>query len=395
MDSTSPRGDDPAAARAPHRRGWDEATPLTAAESSELRAAIAETCGEFSRFDVPLGAASSYKVGGVVGIVVEPRTVADLTVVSKVVAALDPPVFVFGKGSNLLVSDEGWNGLVIRLSPSDDSEFKSCTFADEHGGDAAVGSAMIAELGASRFWPQLVKDAAKAGFGGLEWTVGIPGTVGGAMRMNAGISEREASGQLRVIELRDQLIAAQIVNLRTGSIETRLPEDLDLAHRHSNIDDAEVVVSVTVRGHRRDGADIEADLAERRATRKKTQEVQNTAGSVWRNRQGSPTSGQLIDGLGLRGHRIGTAQVSTVHCNFIRTEPNGRAADVVAVMEHVWTGVHAAHRFGLVQETEFLGLPRVDTRMAAAAGLTAGAGRSESGDPVTEAIDEPGAEELG
>lgn len=359
----------------PRRAGWDDPRPLSDAQLDELRAALSESCADFCRFDVSIGPLTSYKVGGSASVLAEPTNVADLMALAKVVAALDPPIFVLGKGSNLLVGDDGWNGLVIRLNPTDDSEFKRCTFRADPDGDVSTpgaanneGAPMIAQLGAARFWPQLVRDAAIANFGGLEWSVGIPGTVGGAMRMNAGVSERSEAGELRIVEIGDQLVSTEILNLRSSRIETRFPEQLELAHRHSTIDDGDVVISVTVRGAYRAEAEIDADLSARREIRKRTQEVQNTAGSVWRNADGFPTSGQLIDALGLRGHRVGSAQVSTIHCNFIRTDPGGLAADVVSVMESVWRAVHGAHGLGLVQETEFLGLPRVDVRMAASSG---------------------------
>jgi UDP-N-acetylmuramate dehydrogenase len=246
-------------------------------------------------------------------------------------------VQAIGLGSNLLVADEGVDALVLRLA----------------GGLASVeidGDLMIAGGGATN--AVCVHRARDAGLGGFEFASAIPGTVGGGVRMNAG-----AYGT----EFRDVLVAAVVVS--GEGVRTLTPDELDLSYRHSGLRPGEVVAQARFRLVPRSTAEVKARASELLAQRKSTQPTnKRTFGSVFKNPSAGQGAGRLIEGCGLKGHRIGGAQISPLHANFIENAGGATSADCIALMAEARRRVHEAHGIVLEHEVRFLGsleLPRL------------------------------------
>jgi UDP-N-acetylmuramate dehydrogenase len=276
---------------------------------------------------------TTYRVGGPAAVLASPRTLAELMLVGEVVARLDLPVAVIGRGSNLLVADDGFCGVVVTISEiAGESDRISV-------GEAAGGLAEVRAGGAVAL-PVLARRTVAAGLVGFEWAVGVPGSVGGAVRMNAGGHGSDTAASLRT---------ASIVDLRRG-IAAEVPADrLGLRFRGSDLADHQVVVAATLRLEHDPSAARDAGertLAEIVHWRREHQPGGQNAGSVFVNpRPGELAAAQLIDACGLRGRRVGGAQVSDKHANFIQASESATAADVRSLMELVRAAVldHSGH----------------------------------------------------
>jgi len=241
------------------------------------------------------------------------------------------PVFLLGKGSDLVVADAGVRGLVIRVR------------ADEIRID---GTAVNAEAGASM--TGLAKRCAREGLAGFDWGISIPGSVGGAVWANAGAHDGEMSQVVREVEVYDP---------RDGARRTVPGADCAFGYRDSRFKHSpEVVLAAALELRSGDPAEVAARLDEHQAKRRATQPLADqNAGSVFRNPPGDH-AGRLIEAAGLKGHRIGSAQVSTLHANFIITDRGaGRAADVKALGDHVRATVRDRFAVELRYEIEFVG----------------------------------------
>ncbi len=281
--------------------------------------------------DVPLGPHTTYKSGGPARYYVVCDDLATLVGLSATGVPASMPVLVLGRGSNLVVADRGFPGLVIRLG----SGFAAI---DIDGPVATAGSAVSL--------PLLARASVTAGRSGLEFFVGVPGSVGGAVRQNAGCFG---------VETRDRLIRASVVDLRDGTMSTRGPEDLDLAYRHSNLGPAEVVTEAVFATEE---GDIEAGLQElRRITRwRRDNQPGGTfnAGSVFKNPPGI-SAGELIDSLGLKGIKAGDVSVSKKHANFFVAGPEATSADILELVRLVKDRVFQATGTILEPEVQFVG----------------------------------------
>ena len=265
----------------------------------------------------PLAGYTTLKVGGPAAALVRAESPADLAAVAGVCRDLDVPWLIVGRGSNLLVADEGWPGVVVTLGRG----FRGATAQDPAA--AEVGEAVVVEAGAAEPMPILANTVAGWGLGGLEFGVAIPGSLGGAVRMNAGAHGRE---------MREVLLAADVVRLGDGRVDTIAAEALAMSYRHTTLPDDAVVVRARLRLHRADGARLAAAMAEMRQWRRDHQPINvPSCGSVFRNPEGD-SAGRLIEAAGMKGHRSGGAQVSPMHANFITVDPGSRAADVHAVI---------------------------------------------------------------
>lgn len=280
--------------------------------------------------DAPLGALTTYRVGGCARALVTPQTSEELDAVARTVAAARIPLLVVGRGSNLLVADEGFDGLTVMLGAG---------FA----GVQACGTTVRA--GGAAKMPVAARSSVGAGLTGLEWAVGVPGSIGGAVRMNAG-----GHGA----EMVDVLSAAEVVDLASGRRSRRPVEALGLGYRRSALSSAEVVVSAEIALKPGDPEKGTALLAEIVQWRRENQPGGHNAGSVFANPPGD-TAGRLIDAAGLKGLRIGSASVSVKHANFIQADPGGLAADVAAVMAEVRQRVLDTHGVELQVETHLVG----------------------------------------
>jgi UDP-N-acetylmuramate dehydrogenase len=303
--------------------------PTTPADPARLDALAAERGVALDR-DVSLAGLTTLRVGGAADRMATVSSVDALVAALRLARDAGVPAGVLGKGSDIVVADGGVRGLVIR-NRADDIQ------VDGTRVHAESGAAMAA----------LVKRCTAAGLGGVEFGISIPGTVGGAVWANAG-----AHGG----EMKDVLRAVTVWDARTDEIRVLGRDECAFAYRDSAFKHGgPIVLGAELELVRDDPAAIAARVAEHQAQRRATQPLADqNAGSVFRNPPGDH-AGRLIDAAGLKGYRIGTAAVSTVHANFIVADRGGRAADVRAVGDHVRRVIE--DRFGILleYEIEFVG----------------------------------------
>jgi UDP-N-acetylmuramate dehydrogenase len=283
---------------------------------------------------------STYRVGGPVGVLVRAKDVDALTAVAEVARRHRPRLLVIGRGSNLLMSDAGFSGLVVVL----EGDFEAI---DVPGAGESESPAVRA--GGAVPLPVLARRAAAGGLAGLEFYVGIPGSVGGAVRMNAGGHGRETVEVLR---------RAWVLDLLDGgdhpTASARDVGDLELEYRHSNLRPSEVVTAAEFTVTRDDPAACEARVAEIVRWRREHQPGGQNAGSVFRNPPGD-SAGRLIEAAGLKGLRVGGAVVSDKHANFFQAEAGATARDVLDLVAEVQRRVAKTTGVELVPELHVVG----------------------------------------
>jgi UDP-N-acetylmuramate dehydrogenase len=292
--------------------------------------AAAAQLGSRAERDVPLGALTTYRVGGQAALLARVVDDAGLRDVAAAVAATGIDVVVVGKGSNLLVADEGFPGLAIVL----DEAFAA---VEIEGSEVEAGGAAAL--------PVVARRTVSAGLTGFEWAVGVPGSIGGAVRMNAG---GHGSDMAAVLD------RVRVVDLRSGEDGWVPATDLDLGYRRSAVLAHHLVVAARLRLAPGDVERGTAELAEIVAWRRANQPGGPNAGSVFTNPPGD-SAGRLIDEAGGKGLRHGTAVVSEKHANFIQADDGGRAADVLALMDDVRDLVRAHAGVELHAETRMVG----------------------------------------
>ncbi|NBR92052.1 MAG: UDP-N-acetylmuramate dehydrogenase, partial [Actinobacteria bacterium] len=299
------------------------------------------------RRDVDLAPYTTYKVGGPASLLVTARTIDDLHAVSSALREQQVPLLVIGRGSNLLVSDDGFEGLALVLGE----------FAEDIVLPQAPAVPRVVAGGAVPL-PVLARQCAARGLTGFEWGVGVPGSVGGAVRMNAGGHGSDMASSLEVVK---------IFHLGKGIVANVKASDLGLRFRGSDLGPEHVVLSATFALSWGDKTASEAEMAEIVRWRREHQPGGQNAGSVFVNPEpGGGSSGAIIDRLGLRGFRIGTAEVSTKHANFIQCDPDGSADDVVAVMTHVRGRVRDELGIDLRSEVRLVGFTSTTAEAAGA-----------------------------
>ena len=280
--------------------------------------------------DHPIGPMTTYRAGGRAARFVRPVDRSELEAVAAGVASAGIPVLVVGRGSNLLVADAGFGGLALQLGQA----FEKVR---------AEGTTVVAGAGVSL--PVLARRTVAESLTGFEWAVGVPGSLGGAVRMNAG-----GHGS----DMATTLVSADTVDLATGEGRRRTLADLSLDYRSSSIEQSEVVVEATIALAVGDMASGEERLAEIVRWRRENQPGGQNAGSVFTNPVGD-SAGRLIDEAGLKGWRFGSASVSERHANFIQVDEGGSADDVVALMDMVARRVIEVHGIRLEPETVIVG----------------------------------------
>ena len=295
-----------------------------------LERALAEAGIAVER-DAPLAPLTTLRVGGPADRLATPQSMDELVTVLEAARGASVPVFMLGKGSDIVVADAGIRGIVVRARLD---------------GVQVDGTRLRAEAGASM--TALAKRCAREGLAGFDWAISIPGSFGGAVWANAGAHGGEMAQVLREVEIWDP---------RDGMRRTLAAGECEFGYRDSRFKRGpEVVLAGTIELEPGDPGEIGALVDGHQAHRKATQPLADqNAGSVFRNPPGDH-AGRLIEAAGLKGHRIGSAQVSTLHANFIVTERGtARAADVRALGDHVRSVV--AERFGvqLRYEIEFYG----------------------------------------
>ena len=286
------------------------------------------------RTHVPLAKLTTSKVGGHAAYFADVRNEDELR---AVVAVRDQsgqvPILILGKGSNVIISDAGFDGLVIHLQ----GEF----LAIDRGPDGNV------TVGGGVSLPKLARRAAGWGRGGLEWLVGIPGSVGGAVKMNAsGYGGGDTA---------KWLITAEVFDLSNAGSTTRRGSQLGLDYRASNIADADVVVRATFRTVSRSPDESSTLMRDITRWRKDNQPGGTfNAGSVFKNPP-LQKAWEIIDDLGLKGFRVGGAFVSHRHANFFEAEGFATAQDIYDLVWSVQERVAAATGILLVPEVRFVG----------------------------------------
>ncbi len=266
--------------------------------------------------DAPSAPLTTYRVGGPIALLVTVDGLDALLEVSARLATYRGPVLVVGRGSNLLVVDGGFPGVAVRLGESFERVVVDATRTRTVAGGATP-------------LPVLARQSAALGCRGLEFFVGIPGTVGGAVRMNAGGHGSDTA---------DVLVTATV--LRLGDDASRVLDrgDLDFGFRRSALTDADLVVSAEFQTLAGDPDAARAEIDDVVRWRRANQPGGQNCGSVFVNPAGD-SAGRIIEACGLKGLRIGGAAVSDKHANFVQADPDATAADIVAVIRAVQVAV--------------------------------------------------------
>ena len=300
--------------------------------TTELKSRMPELRGRLVA-DAPLSDITWFRVGGPAEILFTPVDEADLAYFLKYVGH-ELPVFVIGLGSNLLVRDGGVKGVVIRLGRG---------FGDiavEPGHRLRVGT-VVPDVKAARA-------AADAGIGGMAFYRGIPGSIGGALRMNAGAHGRET---------RDCLVAARAVD-RMGNIHVLTNADMRFTYRHCGVPEDWIFTEATYQGAPADPSIIAMEMNEVAEYREKNQPIkERTGGSTFKNPPGH-SAWKLVDAAGCRGLRVGGAKVSEMHCNFLINDQGATGEDVERLGETVRARVKAQSGITLEWEIIRLGEPK-------------------------------------
>ncbi len=293
--------------------------------------------------DAPLGAATWFRVGGAAEVLVRPASVTDLARLLRHLPA-DAPLTTIGAASNLIVRDGGVLGVVVRLTRGFGA------VRTERDGVVAGAAALDATV---------AEHAAAAGLTGLEFLSGIPGSIGGAVAMNAGAYGGDVAGCLDWAEI---VTADGVVRLAAPALR--------FAYRHASLPPGAVVVRARFHARPGDPGIIASRMAEIRASREATQPVRaRTGGSTFRNPDppggGGMKAWELIDAAGCRGLQRGGAQVSEKHCNFLLNTGGATAAELEGLGEEVRRRVHAASGVTLEWEIKRIGLPAGKPEMVA------------------------------
>jgi UDP-N-acetylenolpyruvoylglucosamine reductase len=280
--------------------------------------------------EVLLSRFTTLGTGGPARAFARPESLEELEETLRFARERDLQIATIGLGSNLLVADEGFDGLVLKL-------------AGELAQAEVEGERLVAGGGAPN--AVCLHRARAGGLGGFEFACAIPGTAGGGVWMNAGAYGGDWSG-----------ILERALVVGGGEAEWRTPEELGLRYRHSELRHGDVVATVEFRLTARPVEEIKATVAAMQEQRKAAQPTnKRTYGSVFKNPAHELTAGRLLEACGLKGHRIGGAQISPRHANFIENADGARSADAIALMAEARR--RASEQFGveLEHEVEFLG----------------------------------------
>ena len=292
--------------------------------------------------DEPMKKHTTFRIGGPADYYAEPD-VSQISKLIEIAKACDMPVAVIGNGSNLLVGDKGIRGLVIGIGKGMSAiEVTEAVAQQSTAQDlTAQGNGRIITAGAGAILAAVAAKAAEASLSGLEFASGIPGSVGGAVVMNAG-----AYGG----EIKDVLIDATVLTAE-GELKTVTRDELDLSYRHSIVpENGYIVLSARFMLTPKPQDEIKAYMAELRAKRVEKQPLEYpSAGSTFKRPEGY-FAGKLIMDAGLRGYSVGDAQVSGKHCGFVVNKGEATAADVLTLIKDVQETV--LKQFGVKLEPE-------------------------------------------
>lgn len=283
-------------------------------------------------YDAPVGALTTYRVGGSVAALVTLSNDADVHEFSSALSSSTRPVVAIGNGSNLVVAEGRHEVVAVRL----DGDFTDLQVEER-------GTEVLVLAGAALDLPVAARRLAAEGVVGFEWAVGVPGTFGGAVAMNAGGHGSDMQASVSRVEV-----------WSAGRTRWLDAAELHFGYRHSSLEVGDIVTRVELRLERGDATLAREQISSIVRWRRENQPGGANAGSVFRNPPGD-SAGRLIDAAGLKGIRLGTAMVSPKHANFIIADPGGSANDVVALMRHVRERVHATTGVTLEYEHRLLG----------------------------------------
>ncbi|MBI5558171.1 MAG: UDP-N-acetylmuramate dehydrogenase [Deltaproteobacteria bacterium] len=289
-------------------------------------------------WNTSLAGYTTFKVGGKADLLVFPRRIHELSLLIQGLRKIEVPWTMLGRGSNVVIGDQGVAGAVIIL----DRDFAAIEQIGESDNSALVR--VEAGCGLAR----LVNWTIRKGLGGLEFAAGIPGSIGGAIVMNAGAWQQEMKDVLAAVSIMDE----------KGTLRARRVEEMHFSYRSWGEKPGQIVLEGFFRLPKDDPASIKKRCGELRERRKRSQprHVAN-AGSFFKNPPGPKTAGQLIDEAGLKGRSIGGAMVSPVHANFIVNTGTATARDILELMRVVQETVQRKSGIKLEPEVKILGLP--------------------------------------
>lgn len=295
--------------------------------------ALSDTIDADVSRDARMSHRTTWRIGGPADLVVVAHTLSALKKTLQVLEREQIDWVILGKGSNVLVGDEGYRGCVISLG----RDFSRIASDIDARTITAGGGALTTKL---------VTESLKRGLSGVEMLAGVPGTIGGAISMNAG-SRREWLGH----------VVSDVVTLASdGKLKRYEGSDVNWGYRSTSLPSSEIVLEATLALAQADSRAISADIEQRLRVRRTSQPMgRPSCGSVFRNPAGH-SAGQMLEGCGCKGYRVGGAEVSQTHANFIVNVGGATAADVLAVMQHMHESVRQTYGIDLQPEVKFLGI---------------------------------------
>ena len=286
-------------------------------------------------FNEPLKKHTTFGVGGLASIFIYPSSIDDLKKILKYSFKNNIKIFFMGSGSNMLISDDGFNGIVICLRKS----FKNFDYNDSF--ETIAGTGVM--LG------QMVRTLTKNSVKGLESLIGVPGTLGGALIMNAGAYGSEIS---------NYLVSIKCITLE-GNEKIYMKEDLEFSYRYSNIPKNEVVVEAKFQFQTGDINEIKINKDKASQSRRNNQPLQyRSAGSIFKNPKSGMAAGYLIDQARLKGLKKGDAEISTKHANFIINHGSATSENILDLIKIIKSEVYKKFKVKLDLEVKLMGFKK-------------------------------------
>ena len=286
-------------------------------------------------FDEPLKKHTTFGVGGLASIFIYPSSIDDLKKILKYSFKNNIKIFFMGSGSNMLISDDGFNGIVICLRKS----FKNFDYNDSF--ETIAGTGVM--LG------QMVRTLTKNSVKGLESLIGVPGTLGGALIMNAGAYGSEIS---------NYLVSIKCITIE-GNEKIYMKEDLEFSYRYSNIPKNEVVVEAKFQFQTGDINEIKINKDKASQSRRNNQPLQyRSAGSIFKNPKSGMAAGYLIDQARLKGLKKGDAEISTKHANFIINHGSATSENILDLIKIIKLEVYNKFKVNLDLEVKLMGFKK-------------------------------------
>ena len=280
--------------------------------------------------DYEVGLLTTYRTIGRCSLFLKAENKKELEHSLDICRQKDIEVAIMGNGSNLLISDNGFQGLIIKLG----SEFEQLKMIEGH---AYVGGA--AKL------PVVARSTSSKGLTGFEWAVGVPGTIGGAVKMNAGGHGSDMKASIESVD---------VLDTKTNLTKTLQPNDLLFGYRQSSISRNQLVINAVLKLSEGNPEESSEFIREIVRWRLENQPGGQNAGSVFTNPK-DESAGRLIEESGCKGMRVGSAEVSTKHANFIQADVGGKAQDIKDLMQLISDSVYAKFGIHLTAETEMIG----------------------------------------